>query len=71
MKLTSLHIIKISWEILFSTNLFRNSPDDRDQGENIIVLLVSFKEHQNQCIFFYIRLDAWMAIAGAVLALVW
>ena len=32
MKPTSVHIIKISQENIFSSNMFTSSPDDRDQG---------------------------------------
>ena len=64
--------------------MFKKSPGNRDQGENIFFLFscelhillktigyVSFKELQNQSVFLNISLDASMAMAGAVLAFVW
>ena len=79
MKPTSLHTIKISQETFFSSIMFKSVPDDRDQGGKYdflfyteLHILVKTIELQNQSVFFYNKsLDAWMTMAGAILALVW
>ena len=79
MKPTSLHIIKISQETFFLATCSKVVLTIETKGENMIFLfytelhiLVKTIELQNQSFFFLnISLDAWMAMAGAVLALVW
>ena len=79
MKPTRLHIIKISKETFFlatCSKVFKSSPDDRDQGGKYDFLFYtefSYFGEDNRTskskFFFYISLDACMAMAGA--ALVW
>ena len=78
MKLTSWHIIKIGQETFFLAICSKVVLTIETKGENMIFLfytelhiLVKTIELQNLSFFLNISLDAWMAMAGAVLALVW
>ena len=80
MKQTSMHIIKISQETFFLATCLKVVLTIDTKGENMFFLfytelhiLVKTIELQIQSVFFFlnISLDAWMAMADVVLALVW
>ena len=59
--------------------MFKSSPDNIDQGGKYVFFVLyrvayfgeDHRTSNSQCFFFSISFGAWMAMADAVLALVW